>query len=79
MAQAQPIHDAGRDRDDVFQRATKFDANDVVIRVEAQRRTGEFILQARSQFRVLARDGHRSGAACCNFLRKRWPAQHGAG
>ena len=47
LTETQPLHDAGRDRDDVLQRAANLDPGDIVARVQPQPAAAELLLDTR--------------------------------
>ncbi len=75
VSQAQARTDAGGDGDDVFQRSAEFDADGVVIGVNAKAGIAEFMLHAARQFSVLGRYGNRSRVSPRRFQRKRWATE----
>ena len=75
-AQAEPFAHAGRDGDYIFYRAANFDAHDVVVGVEAQRRPGELLLHGGGDLRLLRGDDHGRGIPARNFEREAGPGKH---
>ena len=71
-AEAQPGAHAGGDGDHVFHRAAEFDADDVVVGVEAKRRPGELFLHAAATSRMRGGDDHGRGVSARNFECESW-------
>ena len=67
MPQPEPLENAGRDGDDVFERAGQLDADDVVMRIDPEPRGGEDALRiARGRF--VPRRGHHQGRLALTHL-----------
>ena len=75
VAKTETVHNSGGDGDDVLQRAAQFDADWVVIAIDAEIRVAEFALHSLRQLRVHRGHGDCRGIAFGNFLRERWSAE----
>ncbi len=69
------VGDSGGDRDDILQRAAKFDPNYIAVAVNAEGRIAEFLLHRAKQVRILRCDSDRSGIAASDFYCEGWPAE----
>ena len=68
VAESNPVAGAGGDGDDVLERAAQLDANDVVVRVNAEPLVHENFLGGRRQRRIFGGHDHRRGDAAPDFL-----------
>ena len=70
MAQTDADGDASGDGDDILERASEFDADDIGGCVEAEGLGGELLLDEGGDFRVTEGHGEGSGLALCDFQRE---------
>ena len=77
VPKAQAGDDTGGDGNDVLERAAEFDADDVVIGVEAECRARELPLEVVGHVCAGAGDGDGGGHACGHLLREGWATENG--
>ena len=75
VAQSESVANAGGDGDDVLERASEFDSDDVVVGVNAETGIAELALHGGGKLRVGGGDGDGRGMAVRDFLRERRPAE----
>ena len=76
VAEPKPFDTAGRDRDDVLQRAADLDAGDVVVDVEPEAAAAEVLLHRLGGRGVGRRREHRGRQPAGHFEREARPRQH---
>src|SRR4051794_2545782 len=70
VAEPESVANTGRDGDYVFERAAKFDPDDVVVGVDAEGMIAKFALYGGGQLSVFAADGNGRRIAAGDFLGK---------
>src|SRR5215472_9190246 len=75
VAQAEPVANAGSDRNDVLERTTELDSDDIGIGVDAKALVTELLLDGAQQCCVRRSNGDGSRISAGDFLRKRLPTE----